>query len=196
MIEVVCGSMFSGKTEELVRRIKRAQIGRLKVQVFKPSLDTRYSVDHVQSHDSNRIQSTPVQTAKEILEKTHDNTRVVGIDEVQFFDSDIVEVCNKLAYRGIRVIVAGLDMDFRGLPFGPMPALLACAEKVTKLQAVCTVCGDAASRSHRLISDSKLVALGAQESYEARCRFCHEPNVEEFHGKSSPSPTAAETGHA
>jgi thymidine kinase len=175
-IEVICGSMFSGKTEELVRRIKRAQYGRLKVQVFKPAIDNRYSEDHVQSHDANRILSTPVRDAREILEKVEDNTRVVGIDEIQFFDESIVEVANKLAYRGIRVICAGLDMDFQGAPFGPIPKLLAIAESVTKLQAVCVVCGLPATRSQRLIGGVGVVAVGAAEMYEPRCRFCHEPN--------------------
>lgn len=176
-IEVVCGSMFSGKTEELMRRIKRAQYGRQKVQVFKPKIDNRYSEDHVQSHDANRILSIPVTNAKEILDRVEDNTRVVGIDEVQFFDDTVIEVCNKLAYRGIRVICAGLDMDFRGQPFGPMPKLLAVAESVTKLQAVCVSCGMPASRSQRVIGDQSVVAVGAKEMYEARCRFCHEPNI-------------------
>jgi thymidine kinase len=177
-IEVVCGSMFSGKTEELMRRLKRAQYGRQKVQVFKPKIDNRYSEDHVQSHDANRILSIPVSTAREILERVEDNTRVVGIDEVQFFDESISEVCNKLAYRGMRVICAGLDMDFRGQPFGPMPHLLAVAESVTKLQAVCVVCGQAASRSQKVVGNQSIVAVGAKEMYEARCRFCHEPNVD------------------
>lgn len=176
-IEVVCGSMFSGKTEELMRRIKRAQYGRQKVQVFKPKVDNRYSEDHVQSHDANKILSIPVSNAKEILERVEDNTRVVGIDEVQFFDDSVIDVCNKLAYRGIRVICAGLDMDFRGQPFGPMPKLLAVAESVTKLQAVCVSCGMPASRSQRVVGDLGIVAVGAKEMYEARCRFCHEPNV-------------------
>lgn len=169
--------MFSGKTEELMRRIKRAQYGRQKVQVFKPKIDNRYSEDHVQSHDANRILSIPVTNAKEILDRVEDNTRVVGIDEVQFFDDTVIEVCNKLAYRGIRVICAGLDMDFRGQPFGPMPKLLAVAESVTKLQAVCVSCGMPASRSQRVIGDQSVVAVGAKEMYEARCRFCHEPNI-------------------
>jgi thymidine kinase len=175
-IEVVCGSMFSGKTEELVRRVKRAQYGRQKVQVFKPKIDNRYSAEHVQSHDANRVLSTPVATAKEILDLVEDNTRLVGIDEAQFFGEDVIEVCNKLAYRGVRVIVAGLDMDFRGQPFGPMPKLLAIAESVTKLSAICVVCGNPASRSQRLVGGTGIIAVGAKESYEARCRFCHEPN--------------------
>ena len=186
IIEVVCGSMFSGKTEELMRRLKRAQYARQKIQVFKPVIDQRYSVDHVQSHDANRILSIPVNTAKEILERLHDNTRVVGIDEAQFFDEGIVDVAQKLAYRGTRVICAGLDLDFRGQPFGPMPKLLAVAESVTKLSAVCVVCGAPATRSQRMISETfeataqntdEQVLVGSHDYYEARCRFCHEPNA-------------------
>ncbi len=175
-IEIICGSMFSGKTEELLRRVKRAQIGRQKVQVFKPVIDNRYSADFVQSHDANRILSRPVDTATEILRLTDDNTRVVGIDEAQFFDDAVVEVAQKLAFRGIRVIVAGLDLDFLGNPFGPMPALLAVAEYVTKLSAVCMVCGNPASRSQRIdVQTTAKIAVGAKDMYEARCRFCHEP---------------------
>ncbi len=174
---MICGSMFSGKTEELVRRVRRAQYGRQKVQVFKPAVDNRYSDDHVQSHDANKILSTPVKTAWEIVERVDDNTRVVGIDEIQFFDDSIVEVCNKLAYRGIHVVAAGLDMDFQGQPFGPIPKLLAIAEHVTKLQAVCVVCGMPATRSQRLVGGDGVVAVGATEMYEARCRFHHEPHV-------------------
>lgn len=181
-IEIICGSMFSGKTEELVRRLKRAQIARQKVQVFKPVIDNRYSAEHVQSHDANRILSRPVQSAREILDLVEDNTRVVGIDEAQFFDENVVEVAQKLAYRGIRVIVAGLDMDFRGLPFGPMPRLLAVSESVTKLSAVCMVCGAPASRSQRIAApagaEDNNVVVGAKDMYEARCRFCHEPDAD------------------
>lgn len=181
-IEVVCGGMFSGKTEELVRRLKRAQIARQKIQVFKPVIDNRYSQDHVQSHDANRIHSKPVEKARDILKYVDDNTRVVGIDEAQFFDDTVVEVAQKLAYRGMRVICAGLDMDFRGQPFGPMPKLLAVAEEVTKLSAVCVVCGNPASRTQRTQGavgpDAPKVAVGAKEMYEARCRFCHEPDLQ------------------
>jgi len=188
-IEVVCGSMFSGKTEELVRRLKRAQIARQKTQVFKPMIDNRYSVDHVQSHDANRILSKPVEKAKDILKLVDDNTRVVGIDEAQFFDDSVVDVAQKLAFRGIRVIIAGLDMDFRGLPFGPMPKLLAIAEEVTKLSAVCVVCGNAASRTQRVTSpkgqEGSQVIVGAKEMYEARCRFCHELDVVSVAGERS-----------
>jgi thymidine kinase len=175
-IEVICGSMFSGKTEELLRRIKRAQIARQKVQVFKPLIDNRYSADHVQSHDANKVLSRPVEKARDILKLVEDTTRIVGIDEAQFFDDSVVEVAQKLANRGVRVICAGLDMDFRGQPFGPMPRLLAVAESVTKLSAVCMVCGDAASRSQRTAGETGRIAVGAKEMYEARCRFCHEPD--------------------
>jgi len=179
LIEVICGSMFSGKTEELLRRVKRAQIAKQKVQVFKPVIDNRYSPDHVQSHDANRIISRPVEKARDILKHVEDNTRIVGIDEAQFFDDFVVEVAQKLAYRGIHVIIAGLDMDFRGLPFGPMPRLLAVAEDVTKLSAICVICGNPASRTQRIASlagsESIKTAVGGKEQYEARCRFCHEP---------------------
>lgn len=180
-IEVICGSMFSGKTEELLRRVRRAQIGRQKIQVFKPLIDNRYSANHVQSHDANRVLSRPVASAIEILEHLEDNTRVVGIDEAQFFDDAVVDVAQKLAFRGIRVIVAGLDMDFLGQPFGPMPKLLAVAEDVTKLSAVCVVCGSPATRSQRIAGDTSAtaerIAVGAKDQYEARCRFCHEPGL-------------------
>jgi thymidine kinase len=191
-IEVVCGSMFSGKTEELLRRVKRSQIARQKVQVFKPIIDDRYSASHVQSHDANRVLSRPVAEALDILKYVDDNTRVVGIDEAQFFDEAIVEVAQKLAYRGMRVIVAGLDLDFRGQPFGPMPKLLAVAEYVTKLSAVCMVCGGQASRTQRIAGDvsagADRVAVGAKDLYEPRCRFCHEPNPELAAGEPAPPP--------
>lgn len=180
-IEVVCGSMFSGKTEELLRRVRRAQIARQKVQVFKPGIDNRYSLDHVQSHDANRVASKPVEKAWEILDLVEDHTRVVGIDEAQFFDDAIVDVVQKLAYRGIQVIIAGLDLDFRGQPFGPMPRLLAVAEDVTKLSAVCVICGGPASRTQRIAGPlgpaAVRVAVGAKDLYEARCRFCHDPDL-------------------
>jgi thymidine kinase len=173
-IEVICGSMFSGKTEELIRRVKRAQIARLKVQCFKPSIDNRYSKDHVMSHDASKMQSIPVEKSWHILERLDDNTRVVAVDEVQFFDESVVEVCQKMANRGIRVLVAGLDMDYRGQPFEPMPRLLAVAEYVTKLSAICIACGGPASRTQRLVSTEERVVVGSHESYEARCRFCHD----------------------
>jgi thymidine kinase len=170
-IEVICGSMFSGKTEELIRRLKRAQIARMNVEIFKPQTDTRYHETAVVSHDLNSIQSTPVESASSIL-LLGSNTDVVGIDEAQFFDSELPDVCNKLASKGIRVIVAGLDMDFQGKPFGPMPALMAIAEEVTKVHAVCIQCGSPASYSYRTINNENKVLLGEKESYEPRCRVC------------------------
>ena len=170
-IEVICGSMFSGKTEELIRRMKRAQFANLKVEIFKPSIDVRYSEEEVVSHDSNAIHSTPVESAQNILLMTAD-VDVVGIDEAQFFDDGIVEVCRKLADSGIRVIVAGLDMDYMGVPFGPMPALMATAEYVTKVHAICVRCGDLAHHSHRLTTDDKQVLLGAHDTSQPICRHC------------------------
>lgn len=171
-IEVVCGSMFSGKTEELIRRLKRAKIANQKVEIFKPVIDVRYSVDEVVSHNENAIRSTPVDTASNILLLTGD-VDVVGIDEAQFFEPALVEVCNKLANMGIRVIVAGLDMDFQGKPFGPMPQLMAVAEFVTKTHAICMRCGSLANFSHRLSPDEKLVVLGEKNEYEPLCRECY-----------------------
>jgi thymidine kinase len=174
-IEVVCGSMFSGKTEELIRRLNRANIARQKVEIFKPALDTRYHESDVVSHSDRSIRSTPVQAAQEILLLSGD-CDVVGIDEAQFFDSEIVEVCNKLADSGKRVIVAGLDMDFAGNPFGPMPALMSVAEYVTKVHAICVVCGEIAQYSYRKVASQEKVLLGETDSYEARCRKCyHQP---------------------
>lgn len=170
-IEVIAGSMFSGKTEELLRRLKRARIAKLNVEIFKPIIDRRYSETNVVSHDSNTIQCTPVETSGSIM-LLSSNTDVVGIDEAQFFDIGLVEVCNQLASQGLRVIVAGLDMDFRGAPFGPVPALMACAEYVTKVHAICIRCGNLAHHSHRLKSSTKLVEVGASEAYEAVCRGC------------------------
>ena len=168
-IEVICGSMFSGKTEELIRRLKRAQIAKQRVEIFKPSIDTRYDDNLVTSHDQNQIPSTPVPAAANIPILA-DNCDVVGIDEAQFFDEEIVNVCNDLANRGIRVIVAGLDMDFKGNPFGPMPALMATAEYVTKVHAVCTRTGNLAHYSHRMSKDDALVVLGEKEVYEPLSR--------------------------
>ena len=170
-IEVICGSMFSGKTEELIRRMKRAQFANLKVEIFKPSIDVRYSEEEVVSHDANAIQSTPVESAQNILLLASD-VDVVGIDEAQFFDDGIVDVCRKLADSGIRVIVAGLDMDYMGTPFGPMPALMATAEYVTKVHAICVRCGNLAHHSHRLTADNALVMLGEKDTYEPICRHC------------------------
>lgn len=170
-IEVICGSMFSGKTEELIRRLKRAQIAKLNVEIFKPKTDTRYDEHAVVSHDQNSIQSTPVDSSEAIL-LLGANTQVVGIDEAQFFDEELATVCNKLAKKGIRVIVAGLDMDFLGNPFGPMPALMAIAEHVTKVNAVCMQCGSPAVYSYRTAASESRILLGEKDSYEPRCRAC------------------------
>lgn len=170
-IEVICGSMFSGKTEELIRRLKRAQIAKMKVEIFKPSIDVRYDDSEVVSHDRNSIPSTPVDNSSSIPLLT-DGVEVIGIDEAQFFDEGIVEVCQKLANQGIRVIVAGLDMDFRGNPFGPMPSLMACAEYVTKVHAICMECGGIAQYSYRKTAGEKLVVLGEKDTYEPLCRDC------------------------
>ncbi len=170
-IEVVCGSMFSGKTEELIRRLKRAKIANLKVEIFKPQIDTRYHETEVVSHDSNSIMSTPVSSSQNILLLSND-VEVVGIDEAQFFDVGLPDVCEQLANRGIRVIIAGLDMDFLGRPFGPMPALLAKAEYITKVHAICVRCGALANHSYRLVESDTKVLLGEKESYEPRCREC------------------------
>ncbi len=170
-IEVVCGSMFSGKTEELIRRLKRAQIAKLNVEIFKPKTDTRYDETAVVSHDQNSIQSTPVDSSSAIL-LLRTNTQVVGIDEAQFFDEELPDVCNKLAKKGIRVIIAGLDMDFLGKPFGPMPALMAIAEHVTKVNAVCMQCGGPAVYSYRTVANESKILLGEKDSYEPRCRAC------------------------
>ncbi len=177
-IEVVCGSMFSGKTEELIRRIKRAVFARQRVEIFKPSIDTRYSEEEVVSHDRNTILSTPVDTSASILLLASD-IDVVGIDEAQFLDSGLVDVCNELANRGVRVIVAGLDMDFKGIPFGPMPALCAIADEVTKVHAICVKCGALAYVSHRLVADDKRVLLGEKAQYEPLCRECYRKAVEQ-----------------
>ena len=170
-IEVICGSMFSGKTEELIRRLKRARFAKQEVEIFKPMIDNRYSDDEVVSHDSNAILSTPVESAQNIL-LLASNVDVVGIDEAQFFDKALVEVCNKLADNGVRVIVAGLDMDYLGKPFGPIPNLLATAEHITKVHAICPRCGNNAQYSHRLTESDKLVLLGEQQEYEPLCRPC------------------------
>ncbi|HID54549.1 MAG TPA: thymidine kinase [Anaerolineae bacterium] len=179
-IEVICGSMFSGKTEELIRRLRRAQIARQPVQVFKPAIDDRYHVERVTSHNGADFEAKPVSSAQEVLRLIEPETTVVAIDEVQFFDPAIVEVCETLVDKGKRVICAGLDMDFRGVPFGPMPDILARAEMVDKLHAICVVCAEEASRTQRLIDgrpaafDDPVVLVGANEVYEARCRQCHE----------------------
>jgi thymidine kinase len=179
-IEVICGSMFSGKTDELIRRLVRATIAKQKVQVFKPAIDVRYAVEKVTSHAGSDYDAIPVQTAAEIRVKMGPDTTVVGIDEAQFFDTEVVQIAEELAARGIRVLVAGLDTDFRGEPFGPMPVLMSMAEHVDKLHAICMVCGDDASRTQRLVNgkparfDDPVVIVGASEMYEARCREHHE----------------------
>jgi len=170
-IEVICGSMFSGKTEELIRRLNRAKIAKQKVEIFKPAIDTRYDEVEVVSHNANSIQSTPVESAEQIL-LLADDVSVIGIDEAQFFDDQLVSVCNQLANRGIRIIVAGLDMDFKGVPFGPIPHLLATAEYVTKVHAICIQCGNLAQYSHRTVQKDELVVLGETDSYEPLCRTC------------------------
>ena len=171
-IEVICGSMFSGKTEELIRRLKRAKIANQKVEIFKPKLDTRYGESKVVSHDANYILSTPIEHSDQLL-KLSDGVNVVGVDEAQFFDANLPDNCQKLALRGIRVIVAGLDMDFRGKPFGPLPNLLAVAEYITKVHAICQHCGNLATHSYRLAEDADTVVLGEKDLYEPRCRTCY-----------------------
>lgn len=171
-IEVICGCMFSGKTEELIRRLKRAMIAEMKVEVFKPKLDTRYDEVSIVSHDTHSLVAVPIDHSAKLMRISEDTT-VVGLDEAQFFDPDIVQVCENLALRGVRVIVAGLDMDFRGAPFGPMPNLLAIAEYVTKVHAICVHCGNLATHSYRLAGGDKVVLLGEKEQYEPRCRSCY-----------------------
>ncbi len=180
-VEVICGSMFSGKTEEMIRRVRRARIAKQHVQVFKPAIDTRYdAVEQVKSHDGLGHDAIPASSAVEILNSVAPDTTVIGIDEVQFFSGDISRVVQQLADRGVRVIAAGLDMDFRGEPFGPMPQLMSEAERVDKLHAICVVCGAEASRTQRLIDgrpanyDDPIILVGGSESYEARCRHCHQ----------------------
>ncbi len=171
-VEVICGSMFSGKTEELIRRVRRSQIAGQKVEIFKPQLDTRYAKEDVVSHDKNAIPSTPVLRATDILLNI-EAFDVVGVDEAQFFDENLPDVCDVMANNGIRVIVAGLDMDFSGKPFGPIPELLSRAEFVTKVHAICMTCGDLAVYSHRITEQDDLVVLGEQEHYEPLCRSCY-----------------------
>lgn len=187
-IEVICGSMFSGKTEELIRRIKRATFARQKVVIFKPQIDTRYSDENVVSHDRNEVVSTPISKADDILATLGLDAKepssasvgvdVVGIDEAQFFDEKLADVCNILAFRGVRVIAAGLDMDFKGTPFGPIPALCAIADEVTKVHAVCVKCGNLAYVSHRLVSNDNQVLIGEQSEYEPLCRECYRKALE------------------
>ena len=172
-IEVICGSMFSGKTEELIRRMRRASFAKQRVEIFKPAIDTRYSEENVVSHDQHAIQSTPVDSSSSILLLSSD-ADVVGIDEAQFFDDGLVKVCNELANKGVRVIIAGLDMDFQGRPFGPIPGLCAIADEVTKVHAICVKCGALAYISHRLVQNDKRVLLGEKLTYEPLCRECYQ----------------------
>ncbi len=182
-IEVVCGSMFSGKTEELIRRLKRAKIANQKVQIFKPATDTRYDVTNVVSHDENSILSVPVEKSRDIIKEAI-GYNVVGIDEAQFFDMELVKVAQHLALKGIRVIIAGLDMDYKGVPFGPIPHLLAVAEYITKVHAICPHCGSLANHSYRLSSESSQVVLGEKDKYEPRCRICNKMgNILDFSDK-------------
>lgn len=177
-IEVICGSMFSGKTEELIRRMKRAQFAKQRVEIFKSSIDTRYSEENVVSHDQNTIRSPPIDSSGNILLLASD-IDVVGIDEAQFLDDGLMDVCNQLANNGVRVIVAGLDMDYKGVPFGPIPALCAVADEVTKVHAICVKCGALAYVSHRLIADDHRVMLGEQQEYEPLCRECYQKALKE-----------------
>lgn len=177
-VEVICGSMFSGKTEELIRRLKRAQFAHQRVEIFKPSIDTRYSNEEVVSHDNNAIHSTPIDSSASILLFTSE-IDVVGIDEAQFFDDGLVDVCNTLANQGVRVIVAGLDMDYKGIPFGPIPALCAIADEVIKVHAICVKCGNLAYLSHRTVNNDKRVLLGEKEEYEPLCRCCYQKTTKE-----------------
>lgn len=177
-IEVICGSMFSGKSEELIRRLRRAQIARQRVQIFKPKMDSRYSEDHIVSHSEMKLKSQLVMTPQEILEQLDTRTQVIGIDEGQFFDLHLVAVCNKMADMGKRVIVAGLDQDYRGRPFDPMPQLLAIAEYITKTLAICVRCGAPANRTQRIVENADRLLVGASDMYEARCRLCFDPPLD------------------
>ena len=171
-IELITGSMFSGKTEELIRRLRRARFAKQEVEIFKPRIEVRYSVEEVVSHDENAIHSTPVDSSANIL-LLASGVEVVGIDEAQFFDDGLIDVCNQLANNGVRVIIAGLDMDYKGVPFGPMPGLMAIAEYVTKVHAICVRCGNLANYTHRLSEDDKLIVLGETDIYEPHCRVCY-----------------------
>ena len=178
-IEVICGSMFSGKTEELIRRLRRAMIAKQRVEIFKPSMDTRFDENYVKSHSEQQIPSRSIAKAQDILELIDPETRVVGLDEAQFMGPGLPGVANELANRGLRVVVAGLDQDYLGRPFEPIPALMAIAEYVTKCQAICVVCGKPASRSQRIVADTDRVKIGASEAYEARCRCCFDSSLSE-----------------
>jgi len=189
-IEVIVGSMFSGKSEELIRRLRRAQIARQQVQIFKPAIDTRYEADHIVSHSEMRIPSRAVKSARELLDGVAPDTEVVGIDEGQFFDVELPAICNALADQGKRVIVAGLDKDYLGTPFEPMPQLLAIAEYITKTLAICMVCGNPANHTQRLVASGDRVLLGAQGTYEARCRRCFDPLLAGSSEPASPTPNS------
>ena len=178
-IEAITGGMFSGKSEELIRRLRRAEIARQRVQIFKPALDDRYAEDHIVSHSQMKLRSLAVPDAKTLLDSVDDRVDVIGVDEAQFFDNEIVEVCTRLANRGKRVIVAGLDLDYRGKPFEPMPQILAVSEYVSKQLAICMVCGAPANYTQRLTKSHERIEIGAQGKYEARCRYCFEPPAEE-----------------
>jgi len=184
-IEVITGSMFSGKSEELIRRLRRAQIARRNVQIFKPAIDSRFSEEHIVSHSEMRIESQRVSSANEILEGVGPDAEVIGIDEGQFFDQDLVRVANQLACQGKRVIIAGLDMDYLGRPFEPMPLLLAIAEDITKTRAICMQCGSPATYTQRLIASRERVVVGAADAYEARCRACFDPHLSEKAGSQN-----------
>lgn len=188
-IEVVCGSMFSGKTEELIRRMRRAVFAKQKVEIFKPAMDTRYSDEDVVSHDRHAVKSTPIDSSAQILLLASD-IDVVGIDEAQFFDEGLTDVCNQLANRGVRVIVAGLDMDYRGVPFGPIPALCAIADEVTKVHAICVRCGALAYVSHRIVDSDRRVLLGETQEYEPLCRECYQ-KIEGRKDRTTPDGNAA-----
>ena len=190
-IEVVTGSMFSGKSEELIRRVRRAQIARQRVQIFKPQVDDRYASDHIVSHSEMKEPSQVVKCAQEILQRVDDRTEVVGIDEGQFFDAGLVAVANTLADRGVRVIVAGLDQDYMGRPFEPMPQILAVAEYVDKTLAICMQCGAPANRTQRLTSSTDRVVVGGSEEYEARCRRCFQPSTQKVAAEQPPTPMVA-----
>lgn len=188
-VEVICGSMFSGKSEELIRRLKRAEIARLRIQVFKPAIDNRYAEEHIVSHSEMRFKADIVTSSTEVMEKLRPRTEVIGIDEAQFFDAGIVDVCNTLADMGKRVIVAGLDKDYLGRPFDPMPHIMAIAEDVTKAAAICMQCGSPAYYTQRLIDSDERIVVGAADSYEARCRRCFEPPP-----KAAPAPPKEKKG--
>ena len=188
-IEVIVGSMFSGKSEELIRRLRRAQIAKQKVQIFKPLIDNRFSEDHIVSHSDMRIASQNVASSEELVRMVDEDADVVGIDEGQFFDANLPAACNTLANRGQRVIVAGLDQDYLGRPFEPMPQLLAIAEYITKTLAICVVCGDPANHTQRLVASSDRVLVGATGTYEARCRHCFDPTLAQAAGARRQEPT-------